>query len=280
MTTSNQAVHKDDVHESIGGAGRSAVQKYQDFFVGGSGLGELVQYELAQMLASPMPGAVGYVLRKALMLPLFQQVGRGVQIGRSVSVRHPGKITIGRNTAIDDLCLLDARGVESGQFTIGSDVIISRGVTLVSKTDRGDIEIGDHTTIGKNCMLSSSGGIRLGEWVNIAGMCYFGGGRYRKDRTDVPMMKQEVYTEGPVVIGDDCWIGAGVRVLDGVTIGRGSVIGAGAVVHEDVPAYTIATSKGHRRLEMRPRETKDQSAEAPATPDGSTPEESASEETA
>lgn len=252
---SNRAVHKDDVLDSIGGDRRSAVQKYQEFFVGSTDLGLLVRYELAQLFARSIPGAAGYVLRKMLMLPLFQRVGDGVQIGNDVSVRHPGKIAIGARSAIDDLCLLDARGVDKGEFAIGSDVIVSRGCTLVAKTDHGFIEIGDHSTIGKQCVLSSSGGIRIGEWVNIAGTCYIGGGRYRNDRTDVPMKKQGVYTKGPVVIGNDCWLGANVCVLDGVTIGRGSIVGAGAVVHKDVPAYTIVTSKGHRELDMRSRET-------------------------
>lgn len=260
-TDSTEVVRKADAHESIGG-GRSALEKYRDFFVGAAGWGALIRYEVAQMLANPVPGGAGYVLRKVLVLPLFGHVGDGVQMGRSVSVRHPGKIAVGDGTAIDDLCLLDARGVRDGRFTIGSDVIISRGTVLAAKTDHGFIEIGDHCTIGKHCILSSTGGIRFGKWVNVAGTCYFGGGRYRTDRRDVPMMKQDLYTRGPVVIGDDCWIGTGVRVLDGVTVGRGSVIGAGAVVHEDVPEYTVATSQGHRHLEMRPRETEETDAQA------------------
>lgn len=238
---SDRTVRKDDVLENVGDSDRNALQRYRDFFVGTSGLGTLIRYELAQLFASPVPGAAGYVLRKMLLLPLLEQAGRGVQIGRGVVLRHPGKISIGARTAIDDQCVLDARGVESGAFTIGKEVLVARGTALTSKTDHGFIEIGDHCTIGKDCIFSSSGGIRLGKWVGVAGACYIGGGRYRTDRTDVPMMKQELYTEGPVVIGDDCWIGAGARILDGVTIGRGSIIGAGAVVREDIPAFTVVT---------------------------------------
>lgn len=236
----DRAVTKDDLREDIGGD-RGAFRKYQDFFVGTRDLGSLIKYELAQLFACHIPGAPGYVLRKLLMTPLLGRVGDGVQIGKGVVVRHPDKIFIGEQTAVDDQCVLDARGVEKGDFRIGAEVLIARGTALTSKTDHGAIMIGDHSTIGKNCILSSSGGIQIGKWVGIAGDCYIGGGRYRTDRTDVPMMKQELYTEGPVVIGDDCWIGAGARVLDGVEIGRGSIIGAGAVVREDVPEYTMVT---------------------------------------
>lgn len=44
----------------------------------------------------------------------------------------------------------------------------------------------------------------------------------------------------PIVIGDDCWLGANVTVLPGVTIGRGCTIGAGAVVSSDIPEYSVA----------------------------------------
>lgn len=267
---SDQTVHKEDVLEHIGSE-RSALRKYQDFFVGTSGLGSLLRYELAQVVAAPVPGAAGYVLRKLLLLPLLGQVGTGVQLGRGVSIRHPGKIAIGDRTAIDDGCLLDARGASRRSITIGADVLIARGVSLASKTDHGFIEIGDHCTIGKDCILSSTGGIRLGKWVGLADTCYLGGGRYRTDRTDVPMMKQELYTQGPVVIEDDCWIGTGVRILDGVTIGQGSIIGAGAVVRQDVPPFTVVTP--HQRLVMLPRAT---DAEEDASPEKAAPDTSAS----
>jgi len=237
--------------------------------VGNRRLGSLVRYELAHILAAHVPGAPGYVLRKLLMIPLLENAGEGIQIGKGVTFRHPEKISIGDQTAIDDQCVLDARGVEAGEFRVGAEVLIARGTALTAKTDHGVIEIGDHSTIGKNCILSSSGGIRIGKWVGVGGDCYIGGGRYRTDRTDVPMMKQELYTEGPVVIGDDCWIGAGARVLDGVTIGRGSIIGAGAIIREDVPEHTVVAP--HQRLAQIPRGAKEPRNTQDASQDGQSP---------
>jgi acetyltransferase-like isoleucine patch superfamily enzyme len=250
---SDQRFNKDDILKNISARDRSGLEKYQDFFVGSPGIGTLLRYELATLLAGPMPGAIGYILRKLLMLPLLRRAGDGIQIGQQVTIRHPGKISIGDRSAIDDNCMLDARGIKPGEFTIGSDVIIARGSILASKSDQGFIEIGDHCTIGKGCIIGSTGGIRIGQWVGLADTSYVGGGRYRTDRRDIPMMKQDTYSKGPIVIGDDCWIGTGVLIMDGVTIGRGSIIGAGAVVREDVPEYTVVTP--HQRLLMLPRAT-------------------------
>ena len=172
---SDRTLKKDDVREEVGGDW-SAFREYQDFFVGNRKLGTLVRYEMAQLLATHIPGAPGYVLRKLLMIPLLGSAGDAVQIGRGVTFRHPGKMSIGNQTAIDDACALDARGVEEGEFRIGDDVLIARGTAITSKTDHGVIEIGDHSTIGKNCILSSSGGIRIGKWVGVGGDCYLGGG--------------------------------------------------------------------------------------------------------
>lgn len=250
---SDRTLQKDDVQKRIGGE-RSAFRKYQDFFVGDRKLWSLVRYEVAHMFASPMPGAIGYALRKVLLVSLLDATGEGVQIGRGVSFRHPGKISIGDRTAIDDFCVLDARGVENGPFAIGREVIIARNTALTSKNIEGSIEIGDYCTIGKNCIFSSTSGIQIGRQVAIAGGCYFGGGRYQTDRTDIPMLEQGLHTRGPVVVGEDCWIGTGARILDGITIGRGSVIGAGTVVHKDVPEYT--TVMGYQPLHMESRMAK------------------------
>lgn len=61
---------------------------------------------------------------------------------------------------------------------------------------------------------------------------------HKNDRLDIPMMLQ-TDPKRPVVIGDDVWIAARAIILPGVTIGKGSIIGAGAVVTKDVPEYAV-----------------------------------------
>jgi len=63
------------------------------------------------------------------------------------------------------------------------------------------------------------------------------------------------WTSGHVTIGPDCWIGMGVSILPGVTIGASSIIGAGSVVAKDIPEYSIAVGNPAKVLRDR-RETR------------------------
>ncbi len=60
---------------------------------------------------------------------------------------------------------------------------------------------------------------------------------------------------GGVIIEDDCWIGAGAIILNGITIGKGSVVGAGSVVTKDVPPYTIVAGNPARKIKDIPIES-------------------------
>lgn len=228
---------KDRVIETLSGGG-STLWKYQTFFIGATGFGRLFRYELAMLAAAGTRGAVGYALRKTLFPSLFASVGRGVQFGRNLSLRCPMFIELGDRVVIDDNCALDARGTKGpGKFSVGSDTLIARDSILVVK--QSYLRIGANCSIGSQTTLSAVSGIEIGDHAIIAGQCYFGGGRYHTKLGCGPMVQQGLHTKGPVILGDDVWIGAGARILDGVRIGSGAIVGAGAVVTHDVPENTI-----------------------------------------
>jgi acetyltransferase-like isoleucine patch superfamily enzyme len=97
----------------------------------------------------------------------------------------------------------------------------------------------------------------------VAANVHIGAAHYRAQDRSVPMMDQPLYSKGPILIEDDVWLGIGVIVMDGVRIGRGSIIGAGAVVREDVPPYAVVTP--YQRLMMVPRETSAEVSETEQT---------------
>ena len=111
------------------------------------------------------------------------------------------------------------------------------------------IEIGDNSGIGVNAFLG--GKITIGSDVMMGPDVVILTGTHRFDRLDIPMNRQGFKEEKPVAIGDDVWIGTRAIILPGVTIGRGSVVGAGAVVTKDVPACTVVAGNPARVIGMR-----------------------------
>ena len=240
---------KDSLTEQLNNSETSLLQRYQKKVTGNQHVLSLLEYELATFLLGNLSGAVGYLLRKRFYRRLFREVGSGVILGKGLVLRHPKQITLGQGVAIDDYGLLDASGAGEAGITLKDNVIVSRNCVIQGKT--GPIEIGEKTDIGCNTIISSGAGISIGHSVLIGGNCYIGGGRYFSKRLTIPMMEQGVYSKGPVVIGDDVWLGTGAVVLDGVRIGQGCIVGAGAVVTKNLPAYTVAVGVPARVIQVR-----------------------------
>ena len=154
-------------------------------------------------------------------------------LGRNVTVRHPGNMSLGSGVTIDDNCVLDARAAGSGGFRLGDGVVVGRGCMLLAKA--GGVVLGPRTSLGSNSVIVSMSGVEIGEAVLFAGGCYLSAGIYPTDDRTRAVMDQDAASKGPIWIGDGAWIGTGAIVLDGVSIGRGAVVGAGAVVTKDVP---------------------------------------------
>ncbi|HWP49864.1 MAG TPA: DapH/DapD/GlmU-related protein [Candidatus Limnocylindrales bacterium] len=228
---------------------KSAIQKYRNTVVGKEDVFSLIRYELITSLLGGLPGAVGFLLRQIFYRSLFAQVGHGVVFGRYLTLRHPHKIKIGHNVIIDDYCLLDAKGCKEGDFILGNNVLISRNCILSCK--EGFLRVGDNTNFGANCSLYSVSRIDIGSDVLFAANCYIGGSMYYFHRTDMPPIQQGSYSKGGVVIGDGCWLGADVKVLDGVKIGPGTIVGAGAVVLEDVESFSIVAGVPAKLIRKR-----------------------------
>ena len=139
---------------------------------------------------------------------------------------------------IDDYAVVDAKGTNNKGIFLGDNVIVGRNTVLSCKN--GDISIGDNTNIAMNCFIQSAKQVNIGKNVLFAAYSYvIGGGDHRTARTDIPIIAQGQVVKG-IMIEDNCWIGAGVKVQDGVIIGRDSIIGSGAVVTKDVSPCSIA----------------------------------------
>lgn len=108
--------------------------------------------------------------------------------------------------------------------------------------------LGSHSSIGDNCFFS--GKVVIGNSVMIAPQCAFIAMGHNITRTDIPMnMQGEFHKE--ITIADDVWISYGATILDGVSIGRGAVVGARAVVTHSIEPYTVVGGVPERIIKNR-----------------------------
>jgi len=228
---------------------KSNFRRYAELVLGEASLLSLLHYECVTGLLGPLPGALGLFLRKFFYPRLFGRVGRRVVFGRNLVIRNGRRIRLGERVVIDDNCVLDARGAGEEGIAIGDDVIINRGAVIVAKA--GSIQVGARCDIGANASVISQGGVAIGEDVAIAGSCMIGGGLIEKtvapgsggaaDSAAVEGAAAKTrISKGPIRIDDGCTLFQAAIVLDGVHIGRGSSVGAGALVRESLPAGVTA----------------------------------------
>jgi acetyltransferase-like isoleucine patch superfamily enzyme len=236
------------VQDALSGGGSSPLRKYQDLVVGSRSLGRLLLHELVVTLTSWVPGALGLVLRRVAYRWLLGSVGRNVTFGYGVVLRHPAKIHLGDGVVVDDLVVLDAKGTTNDGIRVGEGGFLGRGTILSCKD--GDIRLGAHVNIGFHSQVFSGSSVVVGHHGLFAAYTYLVGGGHAFEQADVPVIAQQRESRG-ITLGDDVWLGTGAKVLDGVRIGNGVVVGANAVVTTDLPDGAIAVGVPARVVRSR-----------------------------
>lgn len=127
----------------------------------------------------------------------------------------------------------------------GKNINIEHGAFFASGRD---IEIGDNSGIGLNCRVN--GPLKIGNDVMMGPDVMIFTQNHKYDRLDIPMRLQ-TDPKKLVVIEDDVWLAARVIVLPGVTIHKGAIVGAGAVVTKDVPEYAVVGGNPARIIKYR-----------------------------
>lgn len=140
-----------------------------------------------------------------------------------------------------------------GNVRLGSDVRVGRGA-VVSAPHR--LAIGDNVSIGPHSIVQVDG--EIGDWVLIGmHVQIVGRNDHAIDEVGIPIRMatrvadRAAEPSDAVHIGKDVWIGASSVVLSGVSIGVGSIIGAGSVVTKDIPAFSIAVGSPARVVGQR-----------------------------
>jgi len=153
------------------------------------------------------------------------QIGKNVSLEHYISIYKSGEgVSIGDNSKIKKWVVLNPWG--------------------------GKIVIGKNCSLNSFVHISGNGGVYIGDNVLLATQVVIISANHNFDRVDIPICKQGE-TRKKIIIEDDCWIGAGAKILAGVTIGKGSVIGAGCVVTRDVPQYSVVVGVPGRVVKSR-----------------------------
>jgi acetyltransferase-like isoleucine patch superfamily enzyme len=126
---------------------------------------------------------------------------------------------LGAQSLIEDYCVIN-NGVGSVEF--GANCLLGIGSTVI-----GPVRLGNNVITAQHVVLS--------------------GMNHNYEAPQTPIRSQSVTTQ-PIVVDDDCWLGANAVILPGVTIGRHSVVAAGSVVTHDVPPFSVVGGNPARLL--------------------------------
>ncbi|MBQ8337637.1 MAG: acyltransferase [Oscillospiraceae bacterium] len=185
---------------------------------------------------------------------LFLKEAHGLFLcGKKVDISHGKHIRCGKNVKFEDYS--EIHGLCTDGLTFGDNVTIGRGVMIrpssyYGKDLGGGLVMGNNSSIGPNAYVGCSGKIVIGENVMFGPRCSLFAENHVFSDTDADIKSQGVEQKG-ITIEDDCWIASNVIILDGVTIGKGSVIGAGTLVSKDIPAGSVVIDKRNKVVKER-----------------------------
>jgi acetyltransferase-like isoleucine patch superfamily enzyme len=191
-----------------------------------------------QGVVGGLPTILGIGLRAVLYRLMLRMDGTAA-IERNVRLRYASLIRLGQGSYLDEGVYIHAcpAGVE-----IGPNTLVMHGAVLHVYNFRhlphAGIRIGRDSLIGEYTVIRGQGGVTVGNRVYTSPHTQIIAVNHVFDDPERPFIEQGITAEG-IVIEDDVWLGSAVVVTDGVHIGRGAVVAAGAVVTHDVPAHTV-----------------------------------------
>lgn len=162
---------------------------------------------------------------KQAIISTLKTAGSNITFGKDYTIKNPKYIAIGDNFSALDRLRIEAWDSYGNQtfapaLTIGNNVVFNT-----------DIHIGciDVVTIGDNCLLGSR--------IFITDHQH---GEATADMMENSPITRPLTSKGPVIIKNNVWIGEGVAIMPGVTIGENSIIATNAVVTKDIPSNSVA----------------------------------------
>lgn len=224
--------------------------------------------QLLQALLGGIPTLVGIAIRGVVYRLMLRMDGVAA-IEKGVRLRFADQIRLGHGVYLDEGTYLHAT---PNGITLGANTIVMHGAILhvynFRNLPHAHITIGRDSLVGEYSVIRGQGGVTIGDRVYTSPFTQIIAVNHVFDDPQRPFVAQGITAEG-IVIEDDVWLGASAVVTDGVRVGKGAVVAAGAVVTADVPPHTVVAgvparvvrqidgvqmTAAMRRVYMTPRE--------------------------
>jgi acetyltransferase-like isoleucine patch superfamily enzyme len=180
-----------------------------------------------------------WLLRGIAKTTLLQFRPRAIFVASGVQFRNSSMCRFGNGVTLERGVIID--GLSEHGIDLGAGVLIGAYSLIRSSTA---MHVGEGMTIGRNSacdafsFFGAGGRITIGKDVIMGQHVCFHAESHNHENTDMPIRTQGV-TRKPIVIEDDCWIGANVTFLGNAHVAHGSIVGAGAVVNKRFPPFSI-----------------------------------------
>ncbi|MEW6075716.1 MAG: acyltransferase [Candidatus Omnitrophota bacterium] len=198
--------------------------------------------------AQEKPNLIKLLLKRIISAPhCIAHMESGVYISPLAEIRYPRRIRLAEGVVLERHSRLCANG-RNAAITIGAYTTISPYALL--KSNDGKIMVGESCSVNDYAILYGYGGLAVGDNVHIASHAVLVASEHDYTKLETADFSKDVLGKG-IKIEDNVWIGTHAVILDGVTIGTGSVIAAGAVVTKDTPPFSIAAGIPARVIKTR-----------------------------
>ena len=188
------------------------------------------------------------LLRRAWLRLRLGRFGDDTLVESGARLQYPERIRLGNGVRIASQATLRANTEQANGIGIGDHTTVHESALIAANL--GQVEIGRHSWVGPFCLVYGNGDVSIGDNVLIAAHTSINTVSHHFERCDIPINDQGIYCD-PVTIEDDAWIGMNAVILQGVRIGKGAIVGAGAVVTRDVPPWSIVMGVPARIVSQR-----------------------------
>jgi acetyltransferase-like isoleucine patch superfamily enzyme len=196
--------------------------------------------------------ARGLALVRAQWMLMGVSGGRWRFVESGCAISHRRHLSLGSGTVLEHgarLTCLSRNGIRIGKrVTIGKYSLIECTSVLWHLGD--GLEVGDGSSVGDYSFIGCAGGVTIGSNVLMGQRVSFHSQNHNFKDVTRPIREQGV-TNAQIVVGDDCWLGAGTIILAGVEIGAGSVIAAGSVVSRSFGPNSVVAGVPARLVRLR-----------------------------